>query len=68
MGVVKAKALVTSTCSCQNGEGKDVNAQEDAVKVKYTFREIYDKVPYKTYSAHRDESYKQQTQQNFHSR
>ena len=46
--------------------GKDMNAQEDAVKVKYTFRDIYD--PHKTYSAHGDESYKQQTQQNFHSR
>ena len=45
--------------------GKDVNAQEDAAKTKYTFRDIYDKVPHKTYSAHGDETYKQQTQQNF---
>ena len=49
--------------------GKDMNAQEDAAKAKYTFRDIYDKVPHKTYSAHGDETYKQQTQQNFsHSR
>ena len=48
--------------------GKDVNAQEDAAKAKYTFRDIYDKVPHKTYSAHGDETYKQQTRQNFHSR
>ena len=25
--------------------GKDMNAQEDAAKVKYTFRDIYDDVP-----------------------
>ena len=39
--------------------GKDVNTQEDAVKAKYTFRDIFDKVPHKTYSAHRDETHKQ---------
>ena len=36
--------------------GKDANAQEDAAKAKYTFRDIYDKVPHKTYSAHADET------------
>ena len=45
--------------------GKDVSAQEDAVKVKYTFRDIYDDAPHKTYSAHGDKTYKQQIQQNF---
>ena len=38
--------------------GKDANAKEDAAKAKYTstFRDIYDKVPHKTYSAHGDET------------
>ena len=45
--------------------GKDVNAQEDAAKAKYTFRDIYDQVPHKTYSAHRDEIYKQQNTAKF---
>ena len=36
--------------------GKDANAQEDAAKAKYTFRDIYDKVPHETYSAHADET------------
>ena len=31
---------------------KDMNTQEDAAKAKYTFREISDNVPHKTYSVH----------------
>ena len=43
--------------------GKDANTQEGAAKAKYnTFRDIYDKIPHKTYSAHGNETYKQRTQ------
>ena len=52
--------------------GKDANAQENAAKAKYirvyTFRDIYDKVTRPILHTRRDETYKQRTQQNFHSR
>ena len=38
---MNSRALVTNVRMAKE-TGKDVNAQEDAAKVKYTFRDIYD--------------------------
>ena len=75
MGVVKAKALGNKYPQLSEWRRKSEktrtpkNFEEGAAKAKYnTFRDIYDKISHKTYSAHGGETYKQRTQQNFHSR